>query len=54
MGEHPTPIEGTTFHPTSARGHHYIIITVDYFTNWVEDMPTFNNDGETITLFIFN
>jgi hypothetical protein len=41
-------------HPASARGHRYIIVPVDYFTKWVEVMPTFNNDGETTTLFIFN
>jgi hypothetical protein len=28
--------------PTSARGHGYIIIAVDYFTKWVEAMPTFH------------
>jgi hypothetical protein len=44
----------TTCHPTSARGHHYIIIAVEYFTKWVEVMPTFNNDGEKMTLFILN
>jgi hypothetical protein len=47
-------IEFTTCHPTSTRGHHYIIIAVDYFTKWVEAVPTFRNDGETVTLFIFN
>jgi transposase InsO family protein len=68
MREHPTPmflfitigpftkwgIGFTTFHPASAKRHRYIIIAVDYFTKWVEAMPTFNNDGETTTLFIFN
>jgi hypothetical protein len=44
----------TTWHLDSSRGHHYIIVAVDYFTKWVEAMPTFNNDGETTTLFIFN
>jgi hypothetical protein len=38
-------IDITTCHPTSARGHRYIIIVVYYFTKWVEAMPTFNNDG---------
>jgi hypothetical protein len=47
-------IDYTTFHPTSARGHHYIIVEVDYFTKWFKAMPTFNNDGETTNLFIFN
>jgi hypothetical protein len=44
----------TTCHSASTRGNHYIIVAVDYFTKWVETMPTFNNDGETTTLFIFN
>jgi hypothetical protein len=40
--------------PTSARGHGYIIIVVDYFTKWVEAMPTFLNDCRTAALFVFN
>jgi hypothetical protein len=47
-------IDFTTFHPVSARGNFYIIVVADYFTNWVEAMSTFNNDGETTALFIFN
>jgi hypothetical protein len=47
-------IDFTTCHLDSAKGHCYIIVAVDYFTKWVEAMPTFNNDGETMTLFIFN
>jgi hypothetical protein len=40
--------------PTSAEGHGYIIVIVDYFTKWAEAMPTFLNDGRTATLFLFN
>ena len=40
--------------PPSARGHHYIIVVVDYFTKWVEAMPMFKDDGETAALFLFN
>jgi transposase InsO family protein len=47
-------IDFTTCHPASARGHHYIIVAVDYFTKWVKAMSTFNNDRETVSLFIFN
>jgi hypothetical protein len=47
-------INFTTCHPVLARGHHYIIVAVDYFTKWVEVMPTFNNDGETTAFFVFN
>ena len=38
----------------SARGHHHIIVAVDYFTKWAEAMPTFKYDGETAAHFIFN
>ena len=47
-------IDCTTFHLASARGHHYIIVAVDYFTKWVEAMSTFKDDGETVALFLFN
>jgi hypothetical protein len=40
--------------PTSARGNGYIIVVVDYFTKWVEVIPTFLNDGRNATLFVFN
>jgi hypothetical protein len=47
-------IDYTTCNPPSARGHRYIIVAVDYFTKWVEAMPTFKDDGETAALFLFN
>jgi hypothetical protein len=47
-------INYATCNPPSARGHHYMIIAVDYFTKWVEAMPTFKDDGETAALFLFN
>ena len=28
-------------------GHKYIIIILDYFMKWVEEIPTFKADGET-------
>ena len=34
--------------------HKYIIVAIDYFTKWVEAMPTYKNDNETTTLFLFN
>eukprot|EP00253_Pinus_taeda_P036488 PITA_36488 len=43
-----------TCNPTSARGHGYNIVTVDYFTKWAEAMPKLNNVGETVALFFFN
>jgi hypothetical protein len=68
MRAHPTPmfpvitvgpftkwgIDYTTCNPWSARGHHYIIVVVDYFTKWVEFMPTFKDDGQNAALFLFN
>lgn len=47
-------IEFKTCTPASARGHKYIIVAFDYFTKWVKAMPTIKNDGETMTIFIFN
>ena len=40
--------------PTSAEGHGYIIVAVDYFTKWAEAMPTYAEDDKTVTLFLFN
>jgi hypothetical protein len=68
MREHPAPmfsiitvgpftkwgIDYTTCHPPSAKGHCYIIVAVDYFTKWVEAMPTFKDDGKMTSLFIFD
>jgi hypothetical protein len=39
--------------PTSTGGHGYIIVVIDYFTKWVEAMPTFLNDRHTATLLFF-
>jgi transposase InsO family protein len=47
-------IDFMTCHPHSVGGHGYIIVAVDYFTKWVEAMPTFDNTGKTATLFLFN
>jgi hypothetical protein len=47
-------IDFATCHSASTMGHRYIIVAIDYFTKWVEAMPTFNNDGKTMNLFIFN
>eukprot|EP00253_Pinus_taeda_P025853 PITA_25853 len=43
-----------TCNPTSARGHGYIIVVVDYFTKWAKVMPTLNNSGKMATLFFLN
>ena len=40
--------------PTSAGGYGYIIVAVDYFTKWVEAMPTYVEDRKTTMLFLFN
>ena len=43
-----------TCDPVSVGGHKYIIVVVDYFTKWVEEMPTFKVDGEMAAYFVFN
>ena len=40
--------------PTSAGGHGYIIVAIDYFTKWARAMPTYAEDGKTATLFLLN
>ena len=40
--------------PASARGHHYIIMVVDYFTKWDKAMPTIKSNGEIAVHFVFN
>ena len=40
--------------PTSAGGHGYIIMAIDYFTKWAAAMPTYVEDGNTAALFLFN
>ena len=40
--------------PTSARGHGYIIVVVDYFTKWDEVIPTYAEDGKIASLLLFN
>jgi hypothetical protein len=47
-------IDFMTCHPHSVGGHGYIIVVVDYFTKWAEEMPTFDNTGKTAALFLFN
>ena len=68
MHSHPTPLHpfiivgpftkwGVYFmdySPTSTGGNQHIIVVVDYFTKWVEAMPTIKYDGKTATFFVFN
>ena len=42
------------YKPASVRGHGYINVAVDYFTKWVEAMPTYVDDKKTTALFLFN
>jgi hypothetical protein len=47
-------IDFMTCNPHSVGGHGYIIIAMDYFTKWVEAMPTFDNIGKTVALFVLS
>jgi hypothetical protein len=47
-------IDFMTCNPPSSNGHKYIVVVVDYFTKWVEAMPTFNNIADTSVHFFFN
>lgn len=47
-------IDFTTCNFPSVGNHNYIIVAIHYFTKWAEAMPTFKNNNETMTLFLFN
>jgi hypothetical protein len=47
-------IDFMTCNPPYSNGHKYIFVVVDYFTKWVEAMPTFNNTIDTTMHFFFN
>lgn len=47
-------IDFVTCNPISSIEHNYIIVAMDYFTKWVEALPTYRVDGETVVLFLFN
>ena len=42
------------YRPTSVEGHGYIIVAMEYFTKWAEEMPTYAEDDKTAALFLFN
>ena len=42
------------YRPTSAGGHGYIIVAMDYFKKWAEVIPTYVEDGKIAALFLFN
>eukprot|EP00253_Pinus_taeda_P018362 PITA_18362 len=47
-------IDFITCNPHSVGGHAYIILAFNYFTKWAKAMPTFEVDGKTAAIFIFN
>lgn len=47
-------IDFVTCNPHLIGEHGYIILVVDYFTKWAEAMPTYRDNDETSTIFIFN
>lgn len=47
-------IDYMTCNPRSTTGHGYIIIAIDYFTKWVEAMPTLYENGHIVAQFLFN
>jgi len=47
-------VDFVDFNPTSVGGYHHIIVAMDYFTKWVEVMPTVKYGGEIASFFVFN
>lgn len=41
-------------HPSSSNGHKFIIISIEYFTKWVEAVPLSIENGKIVALFIMN
>ena len=42
------------FDPTSALGHGYIIVVIDYSMKWSETMSRYTKDGKIDAPFLFN
>ena len=42
------------YRATLVGGHGDISVSIDYFTKWVEAIPTYVEDGKTVSLFLFN
>lgn len=40
--------------PSSYKRHRYILVGMDYFTKWIEDIPLPNVDQEEVISFIQN
>ena len=43
-----------TCKPVWVGGHKYIIVAMDYFTKWEEEILTYKADVETTAFFVFN
>ena len=41
-------------HPPSSKGHKYILVAVDYFSKWVEEIPLKEVDQQDIIDFVQN
>jgi hypothetical protein len=39
---------------TLAEENQHIIMVIDYFTKWVEAIPTVKSDGKVVSFFIFD
>jgi hypothetical protein len=47
-------VEFMDCNPTSTEGNKHIIMVIDYFTKWIEAMPTVKSDEKTVSFFVFN
>jgi hypothetical protein len=39
-------------HPSSSKGHCFVIVATDYFTKWIEAIPLKNMTHREVTEFI--
>ena len=42
------------YKPTSTRGNGCIIVAMEYFMKWDEEIPTYEENGKSVALFLFN
>jgi hypothetical protein len=39
-------------HPQYSKGHHFVLVAMDYFTKWIEDVPLKNMAHKEVIEFI--
>jgi hypothetical protein len=43
---------GLRFHPSSSKGHRFVLVATEYFTKWTKDVPLKNMTHKEVIEFI--